>query len=217
MEARMDYLINIANILYLFSYLVRDILWLRILTVIAASCLIPYFYFRPDPLVIAIYWNLLFTSLNIFWIGRLLIERRPVQLSGNDLRLYQLVFRCLTPREMQQLLKLGRWEKAAEQECFISQGNTLDRLMVICSGKACVMKDGIAVEELGDGQFIGGISFISENSAPADVIALEETYYMSWPKKELKAFLEGKAELHTALQLTLGFDLSKRLEATYIR
>ena len=213
----MDYLINIANILYLFSYLVRDILWLRILTVIAASCLIPYFYFRPDPLVIAIYWNLLFTSLNIFWIGRLLIERRPVQLSGNDLRLYQLVFRCLTPREMQQLLKLGRWEKAAEQECFISQGNTLDRLMVICSGKACVMKDGKAVEELGDGQFIGGIPFISENSAPADVIALEETYYMSWPKKELKAFLEGKAELHTALQLTLGFDLSKRLEATYIR
>lgn len=213
----MDYLINIANILYLFSYLVRDILWLRILTVIAASCLIPYFYFRPDPLIIAIYWNLLFTSLNIFWIVWLLIERRPVQLSGNDLRLYQLVFRCLTPREMQQLLALGRWEKAAEQECFISQGNTLDRLMVICSGKACVMKDGKAVEELGDGQFIGGIPFISENSAPADVIALEETYYMSWPKKELKAFLEGKAELHTALQLTLGFDLSKRLEATYIR
>ena len=43
----MDYLINIANVLYLFSYLVRDILWLRILTVIAASFLIPYFYLRP--------------------------------------------------------------------------------------------------------------------------------------------------------------------------
>ena len=115
LETKMDYLINITNILYLFSYLVRDILWLRIMTVIAASCLIPYFYFRPDPLIIAICWNLLFTSLNIFWIGRLLVERRPVQLSGNDLHLYQLVFRCLTPREMQQLLKLGRLEKAAEQ------------------------------------------------------------------------------------------------------
>jgi hypothetical protein len=213
----MDYLINIANILYLFSYLVRDILWLRILTVVAACCLIPYFYFRPDPLLIAIYWNLLFTSLNIFWIGRLLIERRPVQLTGNDLRLYQLVFRCLTPREMQQLLKLGRWEKAAAQECFISQGAALDRLMVICSGKARVMKDGKAVEELGDGQFIGGIPFVSENSAPADVIALEETYYMSWPKQKLKTFLESKSELHRALQLTLGFDLTKRLEATYMR
>ena len=213
----MDYLINIANILYLFSYLVRDILWLRILTVIAASCLIPYFYFRPDPLIIAIYWNLLFTGLNIFWIARLLYERKPVQLSGNDLRLYQLVFRCLTPREMQQLLQLGRWEEARAQTCFIAQGDTLDRLMVICDGRACVMKDGKAVEELGDGQFIGGEAFITQSSAPADVIALTQTYYMSWPKQKLKDFLESKSDLHTALQMTLGFDLTKRLEASYLR
>ena len=213
----MDYLINVANVLYLFSYLVRDILWLRILTVIAAVFLITYFYTRPDPLFTAIYWNLLFTGLNIFWIVRLLSERRPVQLTGNDLRLYQLVFRCLTPREMKQLLKLGRWEKAEVQECFISQGDTLERLMVICLGRASVMKDGKVVEELGDGQFIGGIPFVTEVSAPANIIALEETYYMSWDKQELKNFLESKTELHMALQLTLGFDLTKRLEATYVR
>lgn len=212
----MDYLINVANILYLFSYLVRDILWLRILTVIAAFFLILYFYSRPDPLMVAIYWNLLFTGLNIFWIGRLLLERRPVNLTGNDLRLYQLVFRCLTPREMKQLLALGRWREAKAQECFISQGDVLDRLMVICAGKACVMKDGKAVEELGDGQFIGGIPFVTESIAPADVIALEETYYMSWHKQELKTFLDSKSELHVALQLTLGFDLTRRLEAAYV-
>jgi hypothetical protein len=217
MEANVDYLINVANVLYLFSYLVRDILWLRILTVIAAVFLITYFYTRPDPLFTAIYWNLLFTGLNIFWVVRLLIERRPVQLTGNDLRLYQLVFRCLTPREMKQLLKLGRWEKAEVQECFISQGDTLERLMVICLGRASVMKDGKVVEELGDGQFIGGIPFVTEVSAPVNVIALEETYYMSWDKRELKNFLESKTELHMALQLTLGFDLTKRLEATYAR
>jgi hypothetical protein len=217
MEANVDYLINVANVLYLFSYLVRDILWLRILTVIAAVFLITYFYTRPDPLFTAIYWNLLFTGLNIFWVVRLLIERRPVQLTGNDLRLYQLVFRCLTPREMKQLLKLGRWEKAEVQECFISQGDTLERLMVICLGRTSVMKDGKVVEELSDGQFIGGIPFVTEVSAPANVIALEETYYMSWDKQELKDFLESKTELHMALQLTLGFDLTKRLEATYVR
>ncbi len=171
----MEYFINIANILYLFSYLVRDILWLRILTVIAASCLIPYFYFRPEPLMTAIYWNLLFTALNFYWIVRLILERRPVRLAGNHLRLYQLVFRCLTPREMLQLLKLGRWESAEAEECFISQGSELGRLMVICAGRACVIKDGKTVEELGDGQFIGGIPFITEEAAPANVVALEKT------------------------------------------
>lgn len=213
----MEYLINSANILYLFSYTVRDILWLRILTVIAASILISYFYLLPQPLMTAIYWNLLFTTLNIFWVVRLIIERRPVRLTGNDLRLYQLVFRCLTPREMLQLLKLGRWEKAAAQECFVSQGDKLDRLMVICAGKARVMRDGKRVEELGQGQFIGGISFITEKAASADVTALEETHYMSWPKETLKEFLKGKAELNSALHLTLGFDLSQRLEAAHAR
>jgi hypothetical protein len=30
-------------------------------------------------------------------------------------------------------------------------------------------------------------------------------------------FLKSKTELHMGLQLTLGFDLIKRLEATYVR
>ena len=213
----MEYLINSANVLYLASYTVRDILWLRILTVVAASILISYFYLLPQPLITAIYWNLLFTALNIYWIIRLIIERRPVHLTGNDLRLYRLVFRCLTPREMLQLLKLGRWEKAVPPECFISQGDELERLMVICVGKARVVKDGKTVEELGPGQFIGGIPFISESTAPANVIAVEETHYMSWPKATLKEFLKDKAELQGALHLTLGFDLVQRLEASYSR
>ena len=76
----MDIMIHVANVLYLLSYLMRDILWLRAFTVIAAVCLVSYFFFRPDPLMPAIYWNLLFTSLNIYWIWRLLLERRPVRL-----------------------------------------------------------------------------------------------------------------------------------------
>jgi hypothetical protein len=118
---------------------------------------------------------------------------------------------------MRLLLDFGCWEEAKPQTCFISQGDILERLMVICAGKACVMKDGKPVEELGDGQFLGGIPFITEQSAPTDVVALETTYFMSWSKQELKKFLGDKVELHAALQLTLGFDLTKRLEASYSR
>ncbi len=58
MMSQIDLLIHAANLLYLFAFMVRDILWLRSLTVIAAACLIPYFYFRPEPLMMPIYWNL---------------------------------------------------------------------------------------------------------------------------------------------------------------
>jgi hypothetical protein len=40
---KLDVWINVANLLYLFSYSVRDILWLRALTVIGALCLLPYY------------------------------------------------------------------------------------------------------------------------------------------------------------------------------
>ena len=72
----MDYFINIANILYLISYFMQDVLLLRGLTVIAAFCLILYFYFQPDPLMVPIYWNLFFIALNIYWVARLALERK---------------------------------------------------------------------------------------------------------------------------------------------
>ena len=75
-DRAMEYFINIANILYLLSYFVRDILWLRVLTVVAALCLIPYFYFRAAPIMPVIYWNAFFIALNIYWIIRLMAERR---------------------------------------------------------------------------------------------------------------------------------------------
>ena len=127
----MEALIHSANLIYLVSYTMREILWLRVFTVIAATCLIFYFYLQPEPLLIPVYWNLLFIALNIYWIVRLLLERRPVQMSELELDLCRLVFGTITPREMIKLLKLGQWKQAEADECFVSKGSNLDSLMLI--------------------------------------------------------------------------------------
>ena len=71
----MEYLINGANILYLFAYFVRDIFWLRVLTIVAALCLVPYFYLQADPLLAPVCWNLFFAALNLCWVVKLVGER----------------------------------------------------------------------------------------------------------------------------------------------
>lgn len=207
----MEHMIHVANVLYLVSYLMRDILWLRVFTVVAASCLISYFYFRPNPLMPAIYWNLVFTSLNAYWIWRLLLERRPVRLTEDEQRLYQLAFRSLKPREMLKLLRLGRWVEAAPRECFIEGGKPLDRLHVICSGKACVEVGGKPVAELKEGQFIGETGFFTDEAGPASVVALESTRCMWWPYTKLRDFLKSNPDLRSAFQLILGMDLASKL------
>ena len=214
---QIDLLIHVANVLYLFAFMVRDILWLRILTVIAAACLIPYFYFQPEPLLTPIYWNLVFTALNIFWITRLLLERRPVKLNEEEQRLCELVFRTMTPREMVKILKLASWQNAVAGECFVERGKPMDRLIVIYSGKACVEVDGKNVTELQPGQFIGSISYVTEEMAPANIVSLEPTRYVSWPKSKLQDYMKKNPDLHTALKTTLAIDLTRWLEATWAR
>lgn len=217
MSIPFELLIHPANVLYLLAYMVRDILWLRILTVAAALFLIPYFYFRPEPLMAAIYWNLAFTALNTFWIIRLLLERRPVKLSEEEQQLCGLVFHTMRPREMLKLLKMASWNEAAADECFVERGKPLDRLMVIYSGKACAEVNGKYVTELEPGQFIGSISYITEELAPANIISLEPTRYVSWPKPQLRDFMKKNPDLHTALKTTLAIDLTKWLQASWAR
>jgi len=217
MSFQIDLLIHMANVLYLFAFLVRDILWLRILSVIAGSCLILYFYFRPEPLMAPIYWNLAFNALNLYWIGRLLLERRPIKLTAEEQRLCELVFRTMTPHEMIKILKLATWEWAAAGECFVERGKPLNRLMVIYSGRACVEFDGKAVTELQPGQFIGSISYVTEEVAPANVMSTEPTRYVAWPKSQLKDFMTKNPALHSALKTTLAIDLAKWLQATWAR
>ena len=50
------------------------------------------------------FWNLVLVTLNLFWIIRLLLDRRPVKLSDDEKQLCQITFRTFTPREMKKFL-----------------------------------------------------------------------------------------------------------------
>jgi hypothetical protein len=217
MSFRFDLLVHAANVLYLLAFMVRDIVLLRVLTVIAIVCLIPYYYSRPEPMMVAIYWNLGFLALNLYWIARLLLERLPIKLTSDEQRLCELVFRTMSPREMIKLLKLATWKDAKAGQCFVKRDRPLDHLMVIYTGRACAEVDGRRVTELQPGQFIGSIDYVTQETASADVLAIEPTRYASWPKSKLRDFMDKNPDLHLALKSTLAIDLTKWLQATWAR
>jgi len=70
----MEALVYIANCLYLTSYLVKDMLRLRLLTLVAATCLMTYFYAQPDPMLTVVCWNLVFIALNVIQVLRLIMK-----------------------------------------------------------------------------------------------------------------------------------------------
>jgi hypothetical protein len=203
--------IHAANVLYLFSYLVKDILWLRALTVVAGLTLLAYYLLLPMPLWAAIGWNVLFLVINVRQIHVLLLERRPIRFEPEQLRLYQLAFRSLLPREFARLLAIATWSDAAAGALIVTRGEALDRIIVIASGRVRVEPQTGPPIELRPGCFVGEMSFMTGDRPNANVLAVEPLRTVSWSQKALRDLLAGSLELRAAVQKVIGEDLIAKL------
>ena len=207
----MDILFHLANVLHVFSYLVTDILWLRVLAVVGGFCYLAWTLTTPTPNLSIIGWTLVYNTINVVQITRLWYERRPLRLDEGEQALYASTFRTLTPREFRRLLRVGRWHDAPPGEVLIEQGTHPGRVLMLASGRAAVMVGGRDVATLGPGQFAGEMSFLTGAPTTAAVHVVEPVRFVSWPTAELERFLVKHPSLRAALQLVIGRDLAAKL------
>jgi hypothetical protein len=206
--------LTLSNVLYLISYSVRDILWLRILTVVAASLLIPYYAMQMPPLWAAIWWGAVFIVINFYWIVRLMIERRPVHLTLDEARLRELSFPSLTPREARDLYAMGVWDDLDPDRSLIAHDRDSDQFSVILRGSADVLYRKTTISQLGEGQFVGQLDVHADTFGDMDVLTKTAMRVMCWPRDKLQEFLERRPDVALALQRSVGFELQKILDTT---
>ena len=99
-----DWCIHVANMLYLVSFLTRDMMWLRILTCAGLAFGIVFFTCQPAPLYGPCVWQVVFLGINLVQIRRLVHERQRVKLSEERERVAQEAFKDLSRDEMLNLL-----------------------------------------------------------------------------------------------------------------
>jgi CRP-like cAMP-binding protein len=206
------FFLNLGNVLYIVAYSVRDMLWLRIITVVATLCLMPYyFYVNETPLYAPIGWATLFTLVNIVQIVILILEERPVFFGERELALYRSIFHTLKPREFAKLLTVAEWKTAEPGQVLLEQDQPVPALMLLSSGRGSVELDGKHVANVTGGQFIGEMGFLTQHNASARVSAAQTTEYLAWPTAKLRALLAASPALHVKLQGVLGSDLIVKL------
>ena len=209
----MDWLLHIANVLYLFSYSVRDFMLLRVLTVVAACCLLPYFFFQPEPLIAAIAWNVLFTVINLYRIVLLYRERQPVYFDEKETELYRNAFPSLTNQQFGKLLKLANWEDSKASECLYDTGAIIDRFIALNSGLVDIRKNGSILAQRTKGDFLGEGCLLTDEPIRARVVVNEDAHYATWSRDELKQLLDDDPQLHASLQKDISQSLIRKLEA----
>jgi Popeye protein conserved region len=208
----LDYLVHFSNILLLVAYSVRDILWLRWFAVAAALTNIPYFLLQDTVLWPPVLWALVFTAINLYQIARLYLERRPVVLSEDEQKLYDLGFRSLRPREFVSLSLVGEWKSAKAGERIVTEGEPVSYISIPITGSADVCKQGQRIGELRPGQIIGTALALSGDQSPVEVTFIEPTRYMRWSLPSLRKFIDNRPELRATLQGLVNRDLAGKLE-----
>ena len=206
---------NIATIaghlafgLIAFSFLVKDILWLRIVSILASAFSIFYNWVIPvEPMWIAIHWNLVFIMLNLYHIAVIIYEKRPVHMNPKDKELYETLFKDLSPVEYLKISKIANWKKFKAGQKIIKQGLPVKDLVLIYNGTVDVAVDKGKVAELRDGQFVGEMSFLTEKPATATCITKHATECLVWKQDEFKELLKRNPSLYYSIQSLLSNQL----------
>jgi hypothetical protein len=203
-------LINAGYVLMLVGLLMRDILWLRLMLMMAQLLLGGYGLIRGDHYMAA--WNFVFVGINLARTVRLLNERRPIHLARDQEQIYKQLFLSMTRREFLFLWEMGNPGRIDGAQ-LVREGELQRDLVLLLSGEVVVRKGEENLARLQRGQFVAEMSFISGEPASANVIADGRVEYMAWPQDKLRALQQLNPGLLVKLQHILGRDLTGKVKA----
>tara|TARA_R100000988_G_C3983938_1_gene158564 strand:+ start:7 stop:657 length:651 start_codon:yes stop_codon:yes gene_type:complete len=210
---------NIATIaghlafgLIAFSFLVKDILWLRIVSILASLFSVFYNWVIPaEPMWIPIGWNFVFVLLNLYHIAIIIYEKRPVDMSPKHKELYETMFKNMTPVEFLKITKIADWVQFKSNELITQKGHSVPTLNLIYNGTVDVLVEDKKVAELKDGQFVGEMSFLTEKPATATCLVKHDTECLVWKQEQFKDLLKRNPSLYFTIQSLLSAQVSSAL------
>jgi len=203
---------HLAFGLIAFSFLVKDIFWLRIVSIIASLFSVFYNYIIPlEPMWLAINWNFIFIAVNIYHIAIILYEKREVKMDDKNQELYDTLFSEMTPVEYLKISRAAKWEMVKAGQRIITQGMPVPDLYLIYNGTVDVVVDKEQIAELKDGEFVGEMSFLTEKVATATCKVKYDAQCLVWKQREFKELLKRNPSLYFTIQSVLSAQVSDKL------
>jgi hypothetical protein len=206
-----DYLINIANLILLAAFAVRDVLLLRSLFLVGSVIALGFYYLQSPPLWSAIGWTVVYCVIHAYWIVRIMMERRPVVLTPDEEALYRLAFRSLDRRKFARLAGLGRWRNAEKDQELSKEGERADEIMALISGKIAARVSDQTIGNLGPGELVGTAGVLLNGIQQSDFVVETPCRYIAWPLAEVQQFLEKDPDLRAQIRNIMSEDLATKI------
>lgn len=202
------------------QWMMEDILPLRLVAVGSSLAFICYnLKAVTPPLMMPVYANVVFSSINLMQIVRILISRMEIELTEYERLLFDATFHDrLTKRQLRELLEVGTLQVCEPGE-LLPCGRSEDgrhALDVLVRGSADVVVGARRiVATLGEGDFVGEMSFLntSHHAVHSDVVAAERVVFVTWDAELLRQHLERRPAVEHALHAIWSQQLVRRLHS----
>jgi hypothetical protein len=203
----------IANSLYVISYMLTNMVWLRSLAIIAAVSTFPYFYFQAEPLWSALFWQGCFLAVNLVNLLILLFSMRATNFDEDEHLAYEIMFSDLKPYEVRPIFKYAERMSVTTDHVLLEEGEHNDSLFLILDGRCEVIKNGTRIAVLEPGHFVGELSFLGNDAVSADVITVGDTKLMSWDKRSLAPLFKRQGLYEAYFYSLCSIDVAGKLRA----
>jgi hypothetical protein len=207
-----DLIGNLAFVLTTVAYTVKDIVWLRTLSIFSSLTWITYLFTRSEVLWISVFWNGVFITVNALRIVLLYRESRRIRLSAEERSLHNTLFPQLSLVDFARLVSTGRWVTLEPGTVIIEQGKPVQDVMLVCEGAAAVEIDGRPVRYTSGLEFLGEVSFLTHDVATATVRVAAPMRALAWPHDTLRALFRESLAIRFALRSVMSGDLARKLK-----
>ena len=201
--------INAGYILILLALTVRDILWLRGMFIAAHISFISYALLSNNLSMGT--WNMLFMTINIFHLVRILKDRKLIVIPDHLKDLYRDIFSAMSAKEFFYFWQMGNVSQV-DGGILVREGERFKQVLLIVDGAVNVAKNGHLLAKLSRGSFIGEMGFLTGGVAFADVEAQGAVGYIAWEQEKLDHIKKVNPGFFVKIQSALGQDLAKKIK-----
>ena len=205
---------HLSYVLIAVSYWLTDMFWLRVVAVFGLSLEIVYFWLSGGDLRTGIGWDLIFISINLYQIYRLVKDRLSLRLPEPDRVLLRSVLAGLDDAQIARLLVAGEFCDIADGMTLAQENQPLEKIFFICSGRVRVTIGNREVSHLERGNFVGEVAFLTERPATATVIAEGAVRAFVFERGKLTQFFRQEAEVAGLIYQLLGRELAHKIKVS---
>lgn len=213
----LNLVVNVAFSLGVVAFLLRDILYLRIVAMLAHGAFIyvalshPAWSDAPH-----LYWYVAFFGINAVQSAILFYERRIQRFTPEEEALRALAFPALDPTAVRRILRRGTWTDLESGDVLAREGEVPDYVVMLTDGRARVTLHDRPVAEVTPGEFVGEIAFLAERPATATVKAEGRGRAMVWSRSRLQRLVSRDRDMHAAIYAAMGLNLAQKIAAASV-